>query len=170
MWATPLFPPDNSAVCPLHRPPGPHGPRVHADDIGALSDPHHLPPLVGVEAPCPRPQPATTAPSSPQLSSRQGLGGKWKEKLANTGSCCKYFTGSHNHTLITVSYLITLSLLILHFNVMFIACNWNNLRLKACCSAQMPPPPRMHKPNATIILKILVNSKKWLRNLKKAFH
>ena len=29
----------------------------------------------------------------------------------------------------------------------------------ACWSAQMPSKTRMHKPNATIILKIVVNSK-----------
>ena len=34
----------------------------------------------------------------------------------------------------------------------------------------MPPPPRMHKPNATIILKIVVNSKNDSEIWKKAFH
>ena len=31
--------------------------------------------------------------------------------------------------------------------------NTKNLNLNACWSAQMPPPPHLHEPNATIILK-----------------
>ena len=33
----------------------------------------------------------------------------------------------------------------------------------------MPTPPRLHKPNATIILKIATNSKKYYKIWKKSF-
>ena len=37
-------------------------------------------------------------------------------------------------------------------------------------SAQMPPPPCMQKPNATIISKNVAYKKKLFQNLKKAIH